>query len=234
MSIDFHCSNVIRYRYPASGCVAHFDSHFTSFDPVDYDWADIFDNPLNPISDSALGPPLFPPSSPSSSNDLATMEIQKTLPNFSPQAIVGQSPTINGEFEGNTLPTPPPTDTDSQTDLQTTPSSPVEQRHSLSYQPPRRRGPGRPSKAQLATQGSAAKRSSTIIVRRGLHNDSAIRSRAKFSAVFDELWKEIPKMERYKALKENSAQQASRAKKVEIVILYIKKLQAKVKANKSK
>jgi len=101
--------------------------------------------------------------------------------------------------------------------------------------PPRRRGPGRPSKAQLAAEGYDGGRRPSgrtlVTARRQIHNDSAMRSRAKFNSVLDELWNEVPEGERQKAtMGMDPSRQISRAERVEIVIMYLRKLQRKVKS----
>ena len=86
-----------------------------------------------------------------------------------------------------------------------------------------RRGPGRPSKAQLAREKAEGKPSAknVITMRRVIHNDSAMRSRARFNTVLDELWNEIPEKERMA----DSSRQLCRAEKIEIIISYVRKLQ---------
>jgi len=101
--------------------------------------------------------------------------------------------------------------------------------------PPRRRGPGRPSKAQLAAEGFGGSRRASgrnlVTARRQIHNDSAMRSRAKFNCVLDELWNEVPELEKQKAtMGMDPSRQVSRADRVEIVIMYMRKLQRKVKS----
>ena len=87
----------------------------------------------------------------------------------------------------------------------------------------RRRGPGRPSKAQLAREKAEGKPSTknVITMRRVIHNDSAMRSRARFNSVLDELWNEVPEKERMV----DTSRQLCRAEKIEIVISYVRKLQ---------
>jgi hypothetical protein len=94
-----------------------------------------------------------------------------------------------------------------------------------SIEPPiRRRGPGRPSKAQLAREKQEGRQSTKNVVtmRRVIHNDSAMRSRARFNTVLDELWNEVPERERMVA---DPSRQLCRAEKIEIVISYVRKLQ---------
>jgi hypothetical protein len=94
--------------------------------------------------------------------------------------------------------------------------------------PVRRRGPGRPCKAQLAAMQSDEKRPTgraLVTMRRQIHNDSAMRSRARFNSVLDELWNEVSEEERSKALsKADPTRQLSRAEKIEVVISYLRKL----------
>jgi len=91
----------------------------------------------------------------------------------------------------------------------------------------RKAGPGRPNKAQLAARSSPENRRSMISKSRQLHNDSASRSRARFTAVLEELWNEVPPSERLRSeqLEVFGQRQLSRAEKVEMAILYVRKLQ---------
>ena len=92
---------------------------------------------------------------------------------------------------------------------------------------PRRRGPGRPSKAQLALEGTQRKRGRlSVTLRREIHNDSAMRSRAKFNNALENLWNELPEHIQLEALGRDLCRQIPRAEKVEIMISYIRKLEA--------
>jgi hypothetical protein len=99
--------------------------------------------------------------------------------------------------------------------------------------PVRRRGPGRPSKAQSAAQFPSNKRPtghSAVKLRRQMHNDSAMRSRARLNRALEELWMVVPKHERV-LQPENGAddnREVCRAVKVEVAISYLKKLQAQL------
>ena len=94
----------------------------------------------------------------------------------------------------------------------------------------RRRGPGRPSKAQLAREKQEGKQStkSAVTIRRVIHNDSAMRSRARFNTVLDELWNEVPERDR---MVTDPSRQLCRAEKIEIVISYVRKLQKRIDVN---
>jgi len=102
--------------------------------------------------------------------------------------------------------------------------------------PIRRRGPGRPSKAQTAAQYPNNKRPtghSAVKLRRQMHNDSAMRSRARLNNTLEELWNIIPKHERI--LDDSIAEsdfddnrEVCRAVKVEVAIAYLKKLQTRL------
>jgi len=102
--------------------------------------------------------------------------------------------------------------------------------------PLRRRGPGRPSKSHNPAPSTQQKRPtghSAVKLRRQMHNDSAMRSRARLNQTLDELWKCIPKQE--KALQHGTGdgesddgREVCRAIKVEVAISYLKKLQALV------
>ena len=92
---------------------------------------------------------------------------------------------------------------------------------------PRRRGPGRPSKAQLMAEGIQGKRGrNSNTLRREIHNDSAMRSRARFNTVLDQLWAILPEKERAEMV--TSSRTVCRAEKIEVVISYIERLQREV------
>ena len=87
----------------------------------------------------------------------------------------------------------------------------------------RRRGRGRPSKAQRAREDSEGHQTTknVITIRRHVHNDSAMRSRARVNTLLDELWDEVPEKERLThPLRPNC-----RAEKLDIVRSYVRKLQ---------
>jgi hypothetical protein len=99
--------------------------------------------------------------------------------------------------------------------------------------PTRRRGPGRPSKAQSAAQFPNSKRPtghSAVKLRRQMHNDSAMRSRARLNKALEELWKVVPKHERAIETEDGGEdnREVCRAVKVEVAINYLKKLQTRL------
>jgi len=68
---------------------------------------------------------------------------------------------------------------------------------------------------------------SGVKLRRQMHNDSAMRSRARLNNMLDELWSAIPKEERIVPQHGTPEErEVCRAVKVEVAISYIKKLQA--------
>jgi hypothetical protein len=99
--------------------------------------------------------------------------------------------------------------------------------------PVRRRGPGRPSKAQSSAQSSNSKRPtghSAVKLRRQMHNDSAMRSRARLNKALEELWKVIPAQHKICQADNygDDNKEVCRAVKVEVAIGYLKKLQAQL------
>ena len=90
-----------------------------------------------------------------------------------------------------------------------------------------RRGPGRPKKGEQRSQTTGRKHC-TRTYSREVHNDSAMRSRAKFNTALAALWNQVPEEMQVQALGEDAARQIPRAEKVEIVILYIRSLEAKI------
>ena len=66
----------------------------------------------------------------------------------------------------------------------------------------------------------------TTIKRQG-HNDSAMRSRARFNTVLDELWEDSPRMRTITSVilgKADPSRSLHRADRIEIVIFYLRKL----------
>lgn len=102
--------------------------------------------------------------------------------------------------------------------------------------PVRRRGPGRPSKAQSASLVQNSKRvtgHSAVRLRRQMHCDSAMRSRARLNNLLEELWNAIPRQERLQRLSDEHRElddngKVCRAIKVEVAIGYLKTLQGQL------
>jgi hypothetical protein len=145
-------------------------------------------------------------------------------PDSYPQNFQGSTTTIGNDTGYPPAPKPSPTQQHAiaRKQLSSPPSTPA-----------RRRGPGRPSKAQSAAQFPNSKRPtghSAVKLRRQMHNDSAMRSRARLNKALEELWKVVPKHERAietdEGMDEN--REVCRAVKVEVAISYLKKLQAQL------
>lgn len=87
----------------------------------------------------------------------------------------------------------------------------------------RRRGRGRPSKAQRAREESELHQTTknAITIRRRVHNNNAMRSRARVNTLLDELWDEVPEKERLI----HPLKSLCRTEKVDIVRNYVRKLQ---------
>jgi hypothetical protein len=97
----------------------------------------------------------------------------------------------------------------------------------------RKRGPGRPSKVQSAAQFTNNKRPtghSAVKLRRQMHNDSAMRSRARLNKALEELWAVVPKNERIVQPENGNddCREVCRAVKVEVAISYLRKLQGQL------
>ena len=89
----------------------------------------------------------------------------------------------------------------------------------------RRRGPGRPMKTNGKVAKCKAPTKSKSHRRRLNHNDSASRSRGRFTDALDELWNQVPSRDRYRLLGVQDVEKPiSRAEKVQSVILYIRQL----------
>ena len=95
----------------------------------------------------------------------------------------------------------------------------------------RRRGPGRPSKAEQDGGQSIRPKKPPRALRRDKHNDSATRSRAKFASALDQLWEEVPEKRKMQAIGGDIGRQLCRAEKVEIAISYVQNLQTKLGIN---
>ena len=100
----------------------------------------------------------------------------------------------------------------------------VPQPDNLSRLAARRRGPGRPKKGEQRPKPTS--KASPRAYRREVHNDSAMRSRAKFNTALTNLWKQVPENVQLQALGEDISRQIPRAEKVEIVISYIQSLES--------
>lgn len=97
-------------------------------------------------------------------------------------------------------------------------------KQSTSLVPVGRRPRGRPSKQPGAAQYESEERPrkrSQAVVRRGIHNASARRSRSKFNSALEKLWEQVPESGR---MQYNVSRNLSRTEKVEIVISYIQVL----------
>jgi hypothetical protein len=92
------------------------------------------------------------------------------------------------------------------------------------------RGPGRPKNSERERYAEMAKGRSAISARRQLHNNSAMRSRLKLNIGLDQLWGEVPEQLRVQALGGNLSRHLSRADKLEVVLLYMRIMQTKVKS----
>lgn len=137
------------------------------------------------------------------------------------QPMLMRSPSTDDDTIGY----PSPATSSSFYESSTSPQITAKQSFTPSNPPPRRRGPGRPSKAQLAAEGIHGKRGRSVTIRREIHNDSAMRSRARFNTVLDQLWAVLPKKERAAMPSSDASRTVCRAEKIEIVIEYVKKLQ---------
>jgi len=82
-----------------------------------------------------------------------------------------------------------------------------------------RRRPGRPSGTGRRQHPSEK------IVRKHLHNASASKSRARFSAALDKLWDQVPE---HKLTTTNPSRPLTRNEKVDITLAYMKELQTKL------
>jgi hypothetical protein len=99
--------------------------------------------------------------------------------------------------------------------------------------PHRRRGPGRPSKINPATQLPPKRPTghNAVKLRRQMHNDSAMRSRARLNQALEDLWKLVPEEERVSQPEIGEDQrEVCRAVKVEVAISYLRKLKLQLAA----
>jgi len=201
-----------------------------SFDPLN--WGDILDNNGNTVAPISAAPNqlLFPPS-PDSSVSLSPIQLppRNSFDEFFPGS--SEEPLFDPQIDAKPVGYPSPASPLAKVEDSDDSASPSQQVTT----PPmliRRRGPGRPSKAQLAAMGIENRPSgrSLITMRRQIHNDSAMRSRAKFNTVLEELWNVVPRGERQIAISSSDpSRQICRAEKMEIVIAYVRRLQKNVK-----
>jgi len=97
--------------------------------------------------------------------------------------------------------------------------------------PHRRRGPGRPSKVNPATSLPPKRPTghNAVKLRRQMHNDSAMRSRARLNQALEDLWKLVPEEERVSQPEIGEDQrEVCRAVKVEVAISYLRKLKVQL------
>ena len=190
---------------------------------IDVDWDAIFDPALtfpSPTSTNELTSPtttnqhIFLPCPALSSENNVPEDQHATLKEFLREstdqyimALDYPSPSSPLHFESP------------QTPDSTPPTQPIN----------RRRGPGRPSKAQLAREESEGKQTgkNMVTIRRYVHNDSAMRSRARLNTLLDELWDEVPEKERLT----HPLRLLCRAEKIEIVRSYLRKLRKQSSCN---
>jgi hypothetical protein len=153
----------------------------------------------------------------------------------SPQSIKERkiTPKDSPEQVESTFPPSPATTVETPS---SPPSPPVSRPSSAVV--PARRGPGRPSKAQLAAQktiGKGLSARASASARREMHNDSAMRSRIRLNSTIDELWDSVPKSARSQYHSVTSTwnpvggridplRELSRAEKVAIALSYLRKL----------
>lgn len=199
-------------------------------------WAEVFDSSQNPMSPFTLASnEQAPPSPPSSIDPLSPGQSDLSLAEYFKQAtdeVYSQyMPRSNAESSRDTSYLSPATSPAASANCNNASEKIKTENSDLIQVEPdpsqllRRRGPGRPSKAQLAALGAEKrlKGRSLIAMRRQIHNGSAMRSRARFNTVLDELWNEIPEDNRQEASMDAS-RQLSRAEKIEHVISYVRDL----------
>ena len=90
-----------------------------------------------------------------------------------------------------------------------------------------RRGPGRPPKLANGADHVSSNSNTYRRIRRQYHNESAMRSRAKLNLLVDQLWNEVPDVEKSKVVNVNAAI-VSRSEKIQAALLYIRKLSAAI------
>ena len=230
----------------------------SSYDPfADLDWGSLLTSTLNPASTippnvqathplsphspaeechiTQMSPtdfemttsPSFAGLSPASS--FSSLYLEPTIESAYPSPIPSPIDFIQVEY-------PEPANPDSSEQEAETPAPKRSESNSPQQPvvPVRRRGPGRPCKSQVAAMQSEEKRPTgraLVTMRRQIHNDSAMRSRARFNTVLDELWNEVPEDERSKALaKSDPTRQLSRAEKIEVVISFVRRLRVEANA----
>ena len=117
--------------------------------------------------------------------------------------------------------------------IQCPPSPPPQNIHYPSPSPniSMRRGPGRPPKPSPQVRKDKDSTRTKVIHQRLNHNESANRSRARFTNALEELWKQIPNSDRLLLGLTDLHKPISRAENVHGAILYIRHLQKKLHDN---
>jgi len=217
----------------------------SSYDPfADLDWGSLLTSTFNPASTippnvQATHP--LSPHSPAEKYPITQMSPtdfeMTTSPSFAEPTIESAYPSpIPSPIDFIQVEYPEPANPDSSEQEAKTPAPKRSESNSPQQPvvPVRRRGPGRPCKSQVAAMQSEEKRPTgraLVTMRRQIHNDSAMRSRARFNTVLDELWNEVPEDERSKALaKSDPTRQLSRAEKIEVVISFVRRLRVEANA----
>jgi hypothetical protein len=96
--------------------------------------------------------------------------------------------------------------------------------------------PGRPIKKQRSSNSKRLPKHAITKHRRKMHNDSAVRSRARLNNVLETLWTIIPKHERIlrSGLLDGEGEEGlglTRAVKVEVALDYMNRLQMQVRGS---
>lgn len=199
----------------------------SSSDTTFIDWDDVLVSPVSTdqFSDflsTAAGSVTSPPSSISSfpspkANPLGDFLKETQLSDFTP---IQYQPST---FTPTSIPPDPSAQAPVPASKLGSPFTPVERASTkphIQFPHSNKRGPGRPSINKPPTER---------VVRKRLHNDSASRSRARFSSALEKLWSKIPERERMERIKElDPSRPLSRAEKVEIAVGYLRKLEEKL------
>lgn len=158
--------------------------------------------------------PLSPPSPSSSSASVESQELDWDI-----------FPELSVALEDRELSYTPTFSNSSQQESRSSTPTPH-----MNFDMPPHRPRGRPKKSEGERYDNTTKSRSAISICRQFHNDSAMRSRLKVNTLLDNLWDEVPEWHRVQRLESKFSLSLSRADKLEVVISYMRIMQAKVRS----
>ena len=193
-----------------------------------------FSPPLSNLGDPSSSISSIGNESPFSDDTVRTRELSNAHPQFiyRLETMVGVPNSYANPFQEVGAPTESEYLVPSPVELPTQQSPPSGEQLTPPPSPPhRRRGPGRPSKVNPASSLPPKRPTghNAVKLRRQMHNDSAMRSRARLNQALEDLWKLVPEEERVSQPEIGEDQrEVCRAVKVEVAISYLRKLKVQL------